>query len=223
MTNTTARMKQKGKHFEIIVDLDRALTFKKTGVNGGFLEIDRIFTDHKKGLHASSSDLNEAFGTEDVDEISKKIVKSGEILLTQEHRDEEKEKKFKQVIDFLSRNALNPQTKLPHTPERIKTALEQSKINIKNVPIENQIQDIISALNPIIPIKIETKKVKLLIPSIHTGKAYGIVSAYKENESWLPNGDLEIVVNVPAGMIIDFYDKLNSATHGSVLSEEVRE
>ena len=165
MTNTTARMKQKGKHFEIIVDLDRALTFKKTGVNGGFLEIDRIFTDHKKGLHASSSDLNEAFGTEDVDEISKKIVKSGEILLTQEHRDEEKEKKFKQVIDFLSRNALNPQTKLPHTSERIKTALEQSKINIKNVPIENQIQDIISALNPIIPIKIETKKVKLLIPS----------------------------------------------------------
>src|SRR3972149_1801025 len=100
MTQTIARIKQTGNHFEILVDLEKALAFKKTG-KGDFLQIDKIFTDSKKGLHAPSADLIKAFGTDDISEISQKIVKSGEIQLTQEHRDEEKEKKLKQVIDFL--------------------------------------------------------------------------------------------------------------------------
>ena len=223
MTQTIARIKQNGKHFEIIVDLDKAIAFKKSSVDNGFLEMDRVFMDSKKGFAASASDLKDAFGTDDVLQISQKIVKSGEVMLNQEYRNEEKEKKFRQVIDFLSKNAINPQTKIPHTPERIKSALEQAHVNIKNTPIESQIQDIIQEISKILPIKIETRKVKILVPAIHTGKAYGIVSQYKQNESWLPNGDLEIFVNIPAGIIIDFYDKLNSATHGAVLTEDVKE
>ena len=34
----------------------------------------------------------------------------------------------------------------------------------------------------IIPIKLETKKVKITVPAMHTGKVYGIISQYKENE-----------------------------------------
>ena len=45
----------------------------------------------------------------------------------------------------------------------------------------------------------------------------------KENEKWLDNGDLEVTVKVPAGMIMDFYDKLNSVTHGGAITEEIRE
>ena len=223
MTQTTAKIKQAGKPFEIIVDLEKAIVFKKTGKGNDFLESDRIFTDVKKGFTAKESDLKSAFGTEDIYEVAQKIVKNGEIQTTQDFRDEEKEKKMKQVVDFLSRNALNPQTKMPHTPERIKSALEQSKINIKNMPIENQIQEIIQEISKILPIKIETKKIKIKIPAIHTGKVYGIANQYKENENWLSNGDLEITANIPAGLIIDFYDKLNSATHGAVLTEEMRE
>ena len=59
----------------------------------------------------------------------KKIVKEGEIQTTQEHRDAEQEKKFKQVVDFLTKNAYDPQTGRPHTPERIKNALEQANVN----------------------------------------------------------------------------------------------
>jgi len=29
------------------------------------------------------------------------------------------------------------------------------------------------------------------------------------------------VLNIPAGLIMDFYDKLNDVTHGSALSEEI--
>ncbi|MFH1607681.1 MAG: SBDS family ribosome assembly factor, partial [archaeon] len=92
-----------------------------------------------------------------------------------------------------------------------------------NAPIENQIKEIISEVGKIIPIKIETKKVKITVPAIHTGKVYGVINQYKENEKWLDNGDLEIVVSVPSGMIMDFYDKLNNVTHGSAITEEIRE
>ncbi len=223
MTSTLARIKQAGKHFEIVVELESAMKFKKGEVAFVEAEGDRIFTDSKKGLVASQEDLKKSFGTTDFNEIAKKIVKNGEVQLTQTHRDAEQEKKFKQVVDFLSRNSIDPQTGNPHSPERIKNALEQAHINIKNVAIENQIKDILAEVQKIIPIKLETKKVKIKIPAIHTGKAYGIVSQYKEHEKWLDNGDIEIVASVPSGIIMDFYDKLNSATHGSVITEEIKE
>jgi rRNA metabolism SBDS family protein len=223
MVNTTARIKKIGKHFEILVDLDEALRFKKGEADFVAAESEVIFTDIKKGERASEKDLKEAFGTDDVNEIVQKIVKEGDVLTTQEHRDAEQEKKFKQVVDFLVNNVINPQTNNPITAERIKSALDQVHVNIKNVPIENQITEIVENLRKVIPIRIETKKVKITIPAIHTGKVYGIVNQYKEHENWLSNGDLEVIVNIPAGMIMNFYDKLNSATHGSALTEEVRE
>ncbi len=223
MVSTVARIKKSGKHFEVLVDLDEALKFKKESIASVNLEIDKIFSDAKKGEVASSSDLKEAFKSEDILEIAKKIIKEGEVLVTTEHRNEEQEQKFKQIIDYFMVNSIDPQTGNPHTIERIKNALEQSHINIKDTSIESQIKDILSAISSIIPIKIETKKVKITIPAIHTGKAYGIVNQHKESENWIDDGSLEIVVNVPAGTIIDFYDKLNSVTHGSALTEEIKE
>jgi len=220
--NTTARIKKAGKRFEIIVDLDDAIKLKKGEISSINIEGDRIFSDSKKGQRASPSDLKEAFGTEDINEIAKIIIKEGEVLTTQEYRSEEQEKKFKQIVDFLVSNSINPQTGNPHTPERIKSALEQAHVNIKNIPVENQINDIIESINKIIPIKIETKKVKITIPAIYTGKAYGIVNQYKEEEKWTDDGSLEVTVNIPSGTIIDFYEKLNSVTHGSALTEEIK-
>ena len=221
--NTLARIKKAGKNFEIIVDLDEALKFRKGETNSIEAQSGRIFTDSKKGFAASDSDLESAFGTTDFNEAVQRIVKEGEVQLTQEHRDAEQEKKFRQIVDFLVRNAVDPQTGNPHTAERIQNALKQAHVNIKNVPIESQISDIVHAISEIIPIKIETKKVKLTVPAAYTGKVYGTLNQYKETENWKDDGSLEVVVKVPAGLIMDFYDKLNNATHGSVLSEEIRE
>jgi ribosome maturation protein SDO1 len=224
MTQTTARIKKTGKPFEIIVNMEEALKYKKGLSNTiDFLEINTIFSDSKKGQKASSQDLKEVFNTEDIYEIAGKIAKEGEILLSQEHRSAEQEAKFKQIVDFISRNAIDPKTGNPHTIERIKNAIEQAKVNIKNLPIEQQIKEIIKAISKILPIKLSIKKIKITIPAMHTGKAYGIISQYKEEENWLSNGDLEIIAAVPSGMIMDFYDKLNSITHGSALTEEMKE
>jgi ribosome maturation protein SDO1 len=223
MTQTIARIKQRGKHFEIIVDLDEAMKFKKGQSSNFEPEDDRIFSNSKRGEVASNSDLMFSFGTTDSSEIIKKIIKEGEILVSQEYRDEEREKKIKQVVDFLSRNSINPQTGKPHTPDRIQRALEEANVNIKNTPIDNQINSIIEEISKIIPIKIETKKIRIKVPAIYTGKAYSIINPYKEEENWMNDGSLEVIISIPAGMIMDFYDRLNSVTHGSAIAEEIKE
>ena len=184
------------------------------GVNGGNLVIEdvRVFT-------YDSLIYEEFYGLRN--SVVEKIIKSGEVLVTQEQRSAEQEQKFKQVVDFLVSNSIDPQTGHPHTSERIKNALKQSHVNIKNTNIENQIKDILLEISKIIPIKLETKKVKITVPAIHTGKVYGVISQYKDQEKWLDNGNLEVVVDVPTGIIMDFYDKLNSITQGSALTEEI--
>ena len=81
MTQTTARMKKGGKSFEIIVDLDKALKFKKGESSGNFLEANNIFSDSKKGFAAPSKDMEEAFGTYVGDGTRKSLS-----MLTQQDR-----------------------------------------------------------------------------------------------------------------------------------------
>ena len=171
---------------------------------------------------ASESDLENAFGTTDLYEIAKKIMSSGEIQKPQEYREAEREARIKQVIDLILRNAVD-QHGNPFTEERLRRAIDEAHYSFDNRPAEQQMGNLVHKLKEVIPIKIETKKIKLTIPARFTGQVYGVLGDYKESEEWLPNGDLQVIVNVPSGMQIDFYEKLNGVTHGAVVSEEVGE
>ncbi len=223
MTQTTARIKKGSLHFEVLVDLDEALKFKKGESTYLMPLTDKIFESIKRGDIAAKNDLEVAFGTTDASTIAKEIVKRGEIENDQAHREAEDDKKIKQVIDFLSKNAIDPRTGNPITPERIKTAITESKLVIKNTPIESQAKEIIDKISLVIPIKIETRRIKITVPAVQTGKVYGLLSQYKEKENWLNDGSLEVIVSIPAGITLEFYDKLNSMTHGSALTEDITE
>jgi ribosome maturation protein SDO1 len=220
---TTARITKGGKHYEILVDLDEALKVKKGegNINSAVLT-EAVFHNIKSGERAGESDLNKEFGTVNFPEVCLKIIQQGEVVLTSDFMKEEQEKKYKQVVDFLVSNAVD-QNSRPYTPDRIMSALKEANVNVKNKPIESQVSEILEALNKIIPIKMEMKKVKIIVPAQHTGQVYGLVNEYKEKEEWKENGDLEVILNVPAGIIFEFYDKLNSSTHGSAITEEIKE
>jgi len=223
MPKVVARTKVKGKHFEIEVDLDEALKVRAgKGDITKALEFPRIFLDMKKGNVAKDSELMDAFGTKDALQIATKIVTSGEIQKTQEFRESERDAKVKRIVDLIIRNAVD-QNGRPYTEERIKRAIDESHYAFDNRAPEQQLPDIVAKLQTVIPIKIETKRVKLIIPAQYTGQAYGLLKDYKESEDWLANGNLQVVLNIPAGMQLDFYDKLNSITHGAVQSEELPE
>jgi ribosome maturation protein SDO1 len=111
----------------------------------------------------------------------------------------------------------------PFTPDQISKAIDQAGVNLSNGNAESLIPTVTAALQKILPLKIETKRLAITIPAIHTGKVYGIVNEYKEKEDWLSNGDLKVTINIPVGLQIEFYDKLNSVTHGAALTEELKE
>ncbi len=223
MPNVEARLKVKGKHYEIIVDLNEALKVKvgKGNITAA-LQSNNIFYDTKKGNIAAQKDLLEAFNTSDIYEIAKKIILLGEVQKTQEFRDEEREKKIKQLIALIVKNATDQHGK-PYTEERIRTALQESRYTIDNRPLEQQLNDAMHKLKEIIPIKIETKRIKLTIPAQYTGKVYGLLTENKESEEWLTNGDLQVIMNIPAANIIDFYEKINAITHGAIHSEDLKQ
>ena len=182
---------------------------------------DAIFHNLKSGEHAGDKEMEEAFGTTDVMEVAEKIIKGGEVVRTTEFMKGVHDAKYKQVVDFLSKNAVSPEGR-PYTPDRIMKALGEANVNVKNKPVESQVEEILDQLSKVLPIKIERKRVKLVIPALHTGKAYGIVKEFMKEENWQNNGDLEVVVEMPTALIFDFYDRINSATSGSVLSEELK-
>ena len=221
MAFVTARIKINNKHYEINVDLDEALKVKAgKGDVVSALNSNAVFYDLKKGTTASNADLTSAFGTTDLYEIAKKIIVSGEVQKTQEFRTAEQEAKVKQVVNLIIRNTVD-QNGRPYTEERLKRAIDEVHFNFTSKPAEQQMTELVEKLKVVIPIKIETKRIKLIIPARFTGQIYGLLKDYKESEEWLANGDLQAIMNIPAGLQIDFYDKLNSITHGAVQSEEI--
>ena len=222
MVDTVARIKKDGKHFEILVDLDEAMKIRKgKGTIGVAVLTNAVFHNLKSGEHASDSELMKLFGSEDILTVAEKIIKEGEVVRTAESIKAEHEQKYKQIVDFLSRNAVSAEGR-PYTPDRIMKSLEEAHVSVKNKPIESQIGEIMDQLSKVLPIKIEIKKVLLTIPAIHTGRAYGLVKEFMVKEKWEDNGNLQVVVEMPTALIFDFYDRINGATHGSVLSEELK-
>lgn len=226
--DTIARLKIKNKTFEILVDCDKAIEFRKGKLKKDairdILSVETIFTDHKKGLRASISDLEKTFNTQDIYEIAEKILIQGELQLPQQYREKEREMKLKQVIDFLSKNCIDPRTNLPYTASSIETILKEVGAKIdENRDVVEQAMEIIKQIETKFPIKIATKRIKIIVPPEHTGKVYSFLQKFKrEKEEWLNDGSFSCIIDLPAGMQIEFYEKLNNMTKGSVITEEVK-
>jgi ribosome maturation protein SDO1 len=225
MTDTLARLRVGKLDFETMVDLDSAMKLKKgqAVTVTDVIRDNNIYTDQKKGMKAGKNELMIAFGTTDMNAIVERIVKKGEVEVTKEFRDEALENRRKQVIDFLVKNGVDSRSGRPFTPDMIESSIKEAGVKIENQPVDKQIKNILESLKRIIPIKLETKKIKIKIPAEHTGKVYSIIQEYKEKEEWLSNGSLEVVLNIPNGILMDFYDKLNSITHGTAITSEIKE
>ncbi|MDP4012992.1 MAG: ribosome assembly factor SBDS [Candidatus Nanoarchaeia archaeon] len=218
-----AKYRKDGKDFEILVDCDAALELKR-GKNVDITSIiatDGIFKDVKKGLHASEQDVEKIFGTTNLYEVSKQIIIKGEVQVTTKHKDAEREAKRKQIITLIHRNAIDPKTGLPHPPQRIEAAIEQAKIGInEHKSAEEQIEEIVQKLRPIIPIKFEVKNIEVVLPAQYAGQCYGVLKKYKlKEDSWLTDGSLKALVEVPAGLQEEFFGALNKICHGDLQSK----
>jgi len=216
-----ARIKKGEEHFEILVDPYGASDIIEGKEDVDVLEqlaIDAIFTDAKKGTHASEESLTKAFGTTDVATIAKEIILHGDIQLTTEQRRRMQENKRKRIIDIIARDAMDPQTKAPHPRQRIERAMEEAGVHIDPFkPVSEQVKRTIEAIRPILPISLEKVRISVKIPAQYTGRGYNVVRSFGtlEREDWQSDGSWIGIIKLPAGMQNEFYEKLNEVTKGN--------
>jgi ribosome maturation protein SDO1 len=215
-----AHFKTHGKMFEVFVDPDGALSFKKGEPVKieDILAVEDVFSDAKSGDRPAEQDIINAFGTKDALKIAEKIILEGELQLTTEQRRKIQEDKKKQVVTFIARNAINPQTKAPHPPARIEAAMDEAGVHIDPMKsVDEMVEIAMKAIRPLIPIRFEEVRIAIKLPPEYAAKAYGAVAKFGnlQKQEWQNNGSWIGVISIPAGMQDDLYSLLNSLTKGS--------
>ena len=215
----TAHMEINGERYEVMVDPDLALAFRlgqKKELNN-VLTVEEVFKNFRKGERHTTSSLQKAFGTTDVFAIAERIVKNGELALTTEQKRKMLEEKRKQIVAILMRECIDPRTGAPHTQMRLEQAMDAARVHIDGFKdAASQVEEVMKALRPIIPLKVERIRVAVRIPPEHAQRVYGTLKGYGiQKEEWSRDGSLIVVLEMPAGMQGEFYDKINRATSGA--------
>jgi ribosome maturation protein SDO1 len=217
---TTARMSIGGEHFEILVKPQAALDYRsgRPVELSQVLVIEEIFADASKGMKVSEEKLNAAFKTTDILKIADHILKKGELQLTTEQRRQMVEEKRRQIINFISRNCVDPRSGLPHPETRIEQAMEQIRLVIDPFKdADEQARTVIDDLRPILPLKMEQIRAAIKIPAEYAAKAYGSIKGFGsiKQEEWQADGSIVAVIEIPAGVQISLMEKLGKVTQGN--------
>jgi ribosome maturation protein SDO1 len=215
-----ARYDAHGERFELLVDPKITEKLAPDGSNlSELMASDMIFRDSKKGTQASEESLQKVFNTTDKAKVIQTILHKGEIQLTTDQRRELTEAMRKKVVAEIVRNAINPQTKTPHPPQRIENAMAEARVHIDPFkPVEAQMKEVIDAIKPLIPIRIEKTQLAIRVSGENYGKVYQDLHSMGtvKKEEWTGGGAWIGVLEVPAGMVGDVIDRLNEKTKGDV-------
>jgi len=215
-----------GERFELFVDPDAAYLYK-TGQKKDLLNllvVEEVFKDARRGERHTEAELRKAFQTTDLMKITEIMLAKGDVPLTTEQKKRLLEEKTKKIVAILARECVDPRTGAPHPPQRIEKALEESKVHVDAFKsADAQIDEVLKALRLILPLKFEKVKIAVRIGPEHAPKAFGILKEFHvTQEEWQGNGSLIAVVEMPAGMQADFYNRINKATAGTVETRIVK-
>ncbi|MBR6038120.1 MAG: ribosome assembly factor SBDS [Candidatus Methanomethylophilaceae archaeon] len=215
-----ARLESHWETFEILLD-PKVVDLVKQGKEFDIVEymaVEDVFKNASKGTKPAEDKIKEAFGTDDIGEIARKIVEKGEIHITAEQRKEMLEAKKQQVIAFIAANAINPQTHTPHPPLRIQLALEEAKFHVDPFkPLQKEIDEAMKLLRPLLPIRFEKARIAVKLNGADYGRCYDDIIHYGivEREEWTADGSWIGVMEVPGGLTNEIADKLKHKTKGT--------
>ncbi len=208
-----ARYAHGERRFEILVDPEKAMELRsgKSVPIEDLLASEEIFKDARKGDRAGEKELKEAFGTTDTQKIAEEIVKKGAIQLTTEQKRKAMEEKKRQIVSYIARISINPQTNAPHTPQRIEKAMEEARVSIDPFKsVEEQVTKIIDAIRYKIPIKIENVVLEITLSQQEYGRCSQLLKEYGKfrEQGWLSDGKFRCVLEIPAGVKGEFMNAL---------------
>jgi ribosome maturation protein SDO1 len=222
---TTVRLTAEGNKFEILVKPDPALEYKlgKRTDLSGVLVSDEIYSDANKGSRAAGEKLVKYFKTTDHIQIATQILSKGDLSLTTEQRRKMVEDKKKQIIQYISKNFVDPKTHIPHPVMRIESALGEVRLIIDPFkPAEDQAKNVVDALRRILPLKSEILLLTVTIPSQFSTQSYNLLKTAGtfKGDQWLADGSLRVMLEINAGMKSSLLDRIGSISKGTAQVQE---
>lgn len=217
-----ARLETHGLKFEILVDPELADKMRhgdESVVIEDAVAALYVYENASHGDKSPDEDLQKVFKTTAFEEIARQIILKGEIHLTTEQRRHLMEEKRRRVIAFIARNAVNPQTGLPHPVTRIELALEEVRINFDPFKsVDDLVKETVKALRPLLPIRFEERRIAVRFPMDFASRGYAAVAGAPyvtlEKNEWQNDGSWICVVKIPAGMQEEFFNLANHAAKG---------
>lgn len=209
------------REFEILVDPDEAFAYRRGEIESfdRVLFVQEVFTDAAAAERASMEAVEDEFGTRNVVEAAEKLFEEGDMELTTDQKNQLREEKRRQVVNIIARKAMNPQTNTPHPPQRIENAMEEAGVQVEPMTsAEEQVQEVLDAIRPKIPISMEEKEMAIRVPSTYSGKAYGKIKEMSSEvleEEW-GNDAFMAKVKIPAGVSTNLMEELEEITSGAV-------
>lgn len=171
------RYKYSGENFEVLVDFDKLNEFKKNPKSIDVYDVladTKIFKNEKRGEVASENVLKKVFNGKSDEEILKEILLKGDCQVPIDYMNKLREKKKKQVINYIAENALNPQTKGKYTFLMIESEVNKLKYNFNSTTdFIVQAEDVLKLLKKRIPIRLDKIILEVKIPGQYCGAFYG--------------------------------------------------
>lgn len=225
-TDDAIRIQYRGDQtFEILVEPSEAKEAKFEGKDFDMprlLFVQEVFKNANKGEKASPDELDREFGTKQLMEAAEEIFEKGDMQLTTDQKKEIREEKRKQIVNMISRRAQNPKTGNPHPPQRVENALEEAGFNVDAMKdVEEQFDEAIDDIRPIIPVSLDEKRVAIKIPNDKAGKAYDQIQSVAEvlEEQW-GNEYFYCKIKVPAGVLTELMEDIQESTSGNATLKE---
>lgn len=213
-----AKWQRGGERFEVVIDPEKAMLFRQGKATlADAVRSQHVFSDAKRGERAGAAALKKAFGSEDEAACAAIIIQKGDIPVSKTQREDQLAQVKARIIGMIHRAGVDPRTHAPHPVTRIENAMDEAKVRLDATrTAEEQLQEVLKALRPIIPIKQEMHQLDVQVPADQVGSALRVLKGQSkvQKEEWQNNGDLRAVIEIPGGLSIDFQDALMKATHG---------
>jgi ribosome maturation protein SDO1 len=214
-----ARLQIKDKRFEIFVDCEKAMSIKEGKSNdiASALLVDKIFKDVKTGEVAGN--LNQVFGTEDVNKIALEIIRKGEVQVSSAYRERQISMLKNRIIDSISSMAIDSTTNLPIPRKRIELAMAEVHQNFDiTKPEKEQTEELLLKLKKILPIRLGEFSYTADIPIQYANEAMLYLkrlASIKSNTR--TDSGISVDFSVKAGNEGELLSKLKGATHGNIV------
>lgn len=141
---------------------------------------DEIYKSVQKGNRTNAKDLENTFGTNNINECIKIMLDKGDYQISTEERKEKVTQKRSEIIGYIHRNYIDPKTKSAIPITRIESGLDTIKAKIDfETPVDKLLQPILKKLPTILPMKKQEGVTgKLKIQHYHINNVSKIIKKY---------------------------------------------